>query len=472
MRRVLSRLGRSEDGVVMIVAMAVLLILGIITAVSVEAATQFSGTANRDTLRKRALEAADAGLQVATYRLNMLNPTSTGDCVSDHVYTPSPAGSSCGPHTQDLGNGASFTYYTTPVLSSSASCAGLPITNSTVDQRCITATGTVNGIVRRTQVRVAAYTGAPIFPVNGVIGLSGVTVYNGATINGNEASNGQITLKTNATATSTVLGPSAPPVAGQGSSGAGTVTRRPQSQGPFVLSPVNPGNSADPDHNDNYRIVNGLMSPPGSQADAAGGSVSYTPSSRTLSLGNNSTLLLGGAIYNFCSLSLGNGATITVAQSPPDMPPHKVAIFIDSPARPGSNCPAGSGTLTMANGSSFINQTPGTEPGIAYDTTALQIYVYGWPSSYSSNANVVSFDVGVNFYGTIYAPQSTVSVNNAAASYGAIAGNIVNFNNSGAFTGDQNDLGIQSSTDGTFFRTAWHECLPQAPNPNDPQSGC
>jgi Tfp pilus assembly protein PilX len=459
----LGRLGRSEDGVVMIVAMAVLLILGIVTAVSVEAATQFSGTANRDAQSKRALEAADAGLQVATYRLNWLSPAK-GDCISDHAYTPSPAGSSCGPYTQSLGNGASFTYYTTPVLSSSSSCAGLPITNTTVDQRCVTATGTVNGVVRRTQTRVAAWLGGPIFPLNGVVGLSSVSLYNSAVLNGTEASNGQITLKTGATATSTVLGPSAPPVAGQGASGAGTVTQRSQSQGPFVLSPVNPGNSASV--NDNGRIVNGLASPQVSPYDSPSGSVSYTASNRTLSLGNSAALTLAGATYNFCSLSLGNNATITIAAGA------RTAIFIDSPARPGSGCPAGTGTLYMANGSNFINQAPGTAPGIAYDTTALQIYVYGWPSSYSSNANVVSFNNSVAFYGTIYAPQSTISVNNSAASYGNLAGNIVNFNNSGAFTADGTDLNIQSTTDGTFFRTAWHECQPQATNANDPQSGC
>lgn len=472
MTRALRMLRGDQDGIAMVAAMGVLLICGMLAAVSVEAATQFTGTANRDSQRKRALEAADAGLQVATYRLNMLSPTSRGDCISDHVYTPVPAGSSCGPYTQDLGNGANFTYYTTPVLSSSASCAGLPITNSTVDQRCVTSTGTVNNIVRRVQVRVAAYTGAPIFPVNGVIGLSGVHDDNGAALNGTEASNGQITLKNKATAANTTLGPSAPPVTTVGTANPGTVTQRTQAQGPFVLSPVNPGNSADPAYNDNYRIVNGLT-PPNSPADAPSGTVSYTASTRTLSLGTNASLLLGGAIYNFCSLSIGNGGTITVAQSPPGTPPHKVAIFIDSPARPGSNCPAGTGTLSMNQGSSFINQTPGVAgSGILYDTTALQIYVYGWPSSYSATANVVGFNEGVSFYGTIYAPQSTISINNAAASYGALAGNIVNFNNSGTFTGDQNDLAIQSSTDGTFFRTAWRECLAQPTNASDPQSGC
>jgi type II secretory pathway pseudopilin PulG len=447
----------------MLAVMAVLVILSLLAAVSVGAASQFSGSANRDTQRKRALEAADAGLVVATYRLNMLNLSKGGCDVSGSTGT----NGSCGPYTQDLGNGSSFSYYVTPVLKNTANCAGLPIANSTVDQRCITSMGTVNGVVRRVQVRVAAYQGAPVFPVNGVIGLSSVTDDNGALLSGTEASNGQITLKNKAAASSTTLGPSAPPVIADGSSSPcsgysssnNCVVTRTAAVGPFVLSPVNPGNSATTNGNDDGRISSG--------ADPATGPVSYTASSRTLSLGNAGTLTLGGGLYNFCSLSMGNNATISLLQGV------RTVIFIDSPARPGSNCPAGSGTLTMGNGASFINQyqNPPGSP-IQYDSTALQIYIYGWPGGYSGSANVVSFNVGSSFYGTIYAPQSTINVNNSAAMYGALAGNAVTFNNSGTFTADQNDLGIQSNTDGTFFRTAWHECLPQPTDAQDPQSGC
>jgi len=469
-RGLVGRLRGDESGVAMVVAMGVILLLTLITGVVLAASVQLSATSNTDTLRKRALEVAEAGLQATNYRLNLLAPSSS-NCIggsSETVQAPGTGSSVCPSYTESVGNSSSYTTWTTPVFSGVGTCAGVSVgTSSTVQERCVTSQGTVNGVSRRVQVRVAAYAAAPIFPVNGVIGLTSVTLDNFAGLAGTEASNGLISLNHGASATSTTLGPSAPAPSLKNGASDGTVTQRTAAQGNFVLSPVNPGNSAT--SNDDGRITNGLHSPPVSPSDPASGTVSFDASTRILSLSGGSTagnLTLGGAVYNFCSLTLGNGATLTLGSGV------RTVIFIDSPARPGSGCPSGSGTLTEANGANITNNSPAA-PGssIAHDTTALQIYVYGWPSSFSSSANVVSLGNSSSFFGTVYAPQSTISVNNSAAYYGAMAGNVVNFNNGGSFTGDNNDQLISSVPYGLYFRTAWHECLP-APTSSDPQSGC
>jgi predicted acyltransferase (DUF342 family) len=390
----------------------------------------------------------------------MLAPDAT-HCITTVVASPvGPANTACAPVNESLGNGGSYTYWVGPVLGVSGICAGLPIVTGTVVQRCVTSQGSVNGVLRRVQVREAAYAAAPVFPIAGLTGLHSVTLSNNALVTGGEASNGQITLSNNALVTTTTLGPSAPNVSLGNNASAGVVTRRTQAQGPFVLSPVNPGNSATV--NDDQRIVNALASPPGTPADSVSGNVSYSAATRSLNLSNNASITLGGAIYNFCTLTLYNNGTLTIAAGA------RTAIYIDSPDRPGSGCPTGSGTLSVSNNSSIINNSPPPQgSGLLHDTTALQLYVYGR----NDGSNVVTFSNNTDFYGTLYAPQSTINLSNNGTMYGSVAGNNVSLSPNGRFVSDASDLTIATGAAGIYFRTAWRECQPQATT-SDPQSGC
>ena len=78
---------RGDDGAAMIVAIIVLMITSLLAAVAVAVAVQTNGSSQRDVAKKNALEAAEAGLQVAVYRLNMLRPDDT-HCVGDAVAAP------------------------------------------------------------------------------------------------------------------------------------------------------------------------------------------------------------------------------------------------------------------------------------------------------------------------------------------------------------------------------------------------
>ncbi len=68
LRRIAARVRSDESGVAMIVAIGTLMVLLTLTALVAEGSVQLSGTSNTDRNAKRAFQAAEAGLQVATYR--------------------------------------------------------------------------------------------------------------------------------------------------------------------------------------------------------------------------------------------------------------------------------------------------------------------------------------------------------------------------------------------------------------------
>ena len=456
----LRRIGREQDGVAMIVAIGALAMMLMLTA-TVVGATQLLGTATTtETARKRAFEAAEAGLQATVYRLNMLAPANDR-CIGGAGETVQAAstGTSCAPYAESLGNGASFTSWTTLPLSAGGTCAGLTVGGSSaISERCVTASGTVDGVTRRVQTRVASYATAPIFPIAGVVGLHSVHITNNAHVYGGSGSNGQVTIDNNGTSASVTIGPAAPNVSVGNNGSSGPVTRRTSAQGPFALAPVDPGNSVTV--NDNVRLTNAFASPQRSPFDSVNGGVTWDATTRVLSLGNNASATIGGGIYNFCQLSLSNNSSITLA------PGARTAIYIDSPSRSGSGCGASTGTFAMGNNSSFVNNSPPAQgSGFAHDPTALQLYIVGKAGAAVTLANNSAF------YGTVYAPTSTVHIANNAGTWGAVAANDIDLANNATLTADPNATNITTSGGGVFFRTAWRECRPQ-PTTTDPASGC
>ncbi len=452
----------SERGSALIVAVLVMVVVALLATVAVSVAAQNSRSDRRDSNEKSAIEAAEAGLQVANYRLNMLGPDGA-HCVGDSVALPDATGT-CASSAYSLGNGSTYRYYTTPALGVSATCVGATLSNATsIAQRCVTAVGTTNGVVQRAQVRVAAFTAAPLFPYAGITGLGGITLNGNASINGSVASNKVITLNGNVSVGAVVLGPGTGKLSTSGNVTHGQVTTL---TSPIVLDPVNPGTSNQaslsgcPDRaaagfpacNDDYRIVNGLANPTTAPYDQVKG-VSYNAATRSLTMSGNSSWTLGGGIYNFCQISQSGNSTITLA------PGVKAEIIIDSPDDPGSGCPAGSGNVSMSGNVTWVNPTA--------DPTALQLFAYGL------NNNSSSFQVAGNgtFYGVIYAPHSAVTLNGNATVTGAISGYTVALNGN-AFNWSPSAGTLVASSNGVYYRTAWAQCTPTAPTMNAPGSGC
>ena len=460
---ILSRLRAEERGVAMIVVMGVLLVTSTLAfAVAATAQRSSEGTV-RDSSSKRALAAAETGLNIGRFEVVKKfgsNGAFDQRCVPDVYPAPTCAWTDFKP----AGNGAEFSYWVSPVLNTTAG-AGITCTAAaattppgTFRERCVTAIGRFGGVERRLQARVIENRGAPLFPFPGMLGLDKVTL-NASDANGSVGTNGQLSLTgqgSDITPPATIkLGGSNwsvnPPSYGA------NPNRRDVSPNPFELDfytdwysgsvkPPGPGGTtAPPSYGTNS--INTLVGKPGFA----------TTAQRQVTITGGPVPLEGGRDYNFCSLTMNSGAKFVV----PAGTTQPVRVFIDSSTRPGnpdyvpSGCPAFSGDVVdLANNAGFDNNTG--KPSM------LQLFVYG-----GGNQNI-EFNHAAAFTGTIWAPQSKVLFNAAAVLTGAIAAKDIEFrNNSGnaGFTGDPDAMNVTGRWDGSYKRSGWRECSPRGNTP-------
>jgi Tfp pilus assembly protein PilX len=461
-RAALIRRFASERGSALIVAIVVLLAVTTLAMVAVATASQTNLSTRHDANYKNAAEAAEAGLQIALYRLNMLGPGNSS-CVGDALSAPASNGW-CQSSAYTLGNGSSYQYYMTPVMAQGASCIGVTITNTDVNQRCITAVGISNGVTDRAQIRSSAFAAQPLLPVSGSIGLSGITLSGSAKLTGASGTNGQYRSSGSASSNGVELGP-----AGSDSDSSSTQsTPVTHLSSPLVLDPVNPGTSNQsslaycparqaagyPACNDDYRITNGLASPRVSPYDQSSPSgVSFNATNRALVVSGNGSLTLGGGVYNFCSVTLSGGGSVTIA------PGTMAEIFIDSPDDPGSGCPANSGNLVLSGGSTWFN--PSQNP------LAAQFYVYGL----NNGSSTITLSGNSAMYGVIYAPQDQVTLSGNGTLYGSIAASKLTVSGNGGTSWDSRLSTLQATPVGLYYRTGWAQCSPTSTQ-SQPGAGC
>jgi Tfp pilus assembly protein PilX len=425
---------RDQRGIAVPIALMVSLITTVLGSAAVLAATQTNSVTNHDTGSKAALEAAEAGLRTATYRLNMLG-TQDAYCPTTPTATAWNATTRLcaqeGPTT--LGNGGTYSYWVSAPLVTGNACAGETVQNSQypVAQRCVTAIGTVNGVGARTQARVAAYAAQPLFGGAGLIGVNRLSIANNASIYSTVGSNGTLTLSNNVLVDGTtqsgvaaLLGP-----AGKLTTSNNVVTLPAGNKSTSVpasqlsIAPVDPGCSsggvgAAPAGNACFGTgwnlddrIAGCTAAGSATVDKCSG-LTWNASTRSVSLTNNASVTLAGGTlpYNFCNFTAQNNVTITIPIGA------HVVIFIDSSSQdggdPNGNCPKGSGVLTLGNNVQLINNNP--------DPTSLQIYVYG---TSPKGANVVTWNNNsVNTAMTLYAPNSTIELQNNGTFTGGIGG--------------------------------------------------
>ena len=203
------------------------------------------------------------------------------------------------------------------------------------------------------------------------------------------------------------------------------MTRNPN---PFVLSPpnmLNPTTLLDSKtSNDNGRLLAGA-SP--SDSCSTGSGACYTAATRTLTLGNNDSVTLGGGVYNFCQINLGNNSSINIAAGA------KMLIYIDSPGRSGSGCPAGTGGISTGNGATFSN--PSQDPTRAGDRDLRQ--APAWPT--------IEFPNNLTVYAAIYAPNTGIQFKNNGNLVGGLTAQSIEFKNN-AFLWDDRVSTIHLAT--------------------------
>jgi Tfp pilus assembly protein PilX len=466
---------RNQDGVAMPVMTWMLVVVSLLVTGFFTVSVQLSDSTNEDRSSKRALAAAEAGLQTAVYRLNQIDVAAT-QCLADAPTNPG-TGSECQASSAvQLGGGASVTYYVTPTFENLP--AGDQVCVSVLDQasmptdRCVTAVGSVNGVTRRLQVRVANQPGPPTFNQVGVLGKTQVFLGNSSEVKADVGTNGNAHFGNSAkTFELTNIDVEGSVLRGPGSTytteGSGQVVAGGQVFVPaFEFDPIDFAAAQT-------AAVN--LTTPGWTKSGYNTTTKHWVVSGTQSL-NPGT-------YLFCRLHLNDGAKL---RFPHASQPTKV--YIDSPSRVGSPCygqalahPTHAGTFTADN-SNEINMDAGKEHlvdffvgGTAVNGTRNR-YPFcdpkGSPIKFEECRSDVVMDNSVKIKASIYAPTTTVEANNSVEWWGAIGADKIRFNNSVKFELTEAVKERPSGSQGAALRTAWGECRPTPDSANDPESGC
>ena len=386
---------RDERGSVLVVAVLVMTMMLVLTGAAFSVTQQLSGSVKKTTESQQAFAAAQAGIDRALTRINFYKPTAA-QSITNVVAAPAADGWCAAPPAEALGRGSSFTYRVSQSASPVAACGGVTLSGASGD-RCVVATGTVNGIVRRVATRLAISSNAATFSSSiGVVGYKQVTIKKRASLSAGIATNGKLKVEPAAVLTGTVtLGPKAKV---KGYTGAFT-----RNATPFVptlpnFSVFDPASGVPRDS----AIVNNNLTA------AANVKVVYNATTRELTVPAGVALTLPAGVYNFCKLTLGKGASINVVKPAvgATVPADAVRIFIDGRDRAGSRCTINGG-LDSQTGSSFVNGSS--------DPRTLQIFAWG---------KRTKLKVGntKDFAGLIYAPRSQVKFNNKGRLTGGVAG--------------------------------------------------
>jgi Tfp pilus assembly protein PilX len=509
----------AQDGVAMVMAMGVLLVISIVAAavLAISLSAKQESTANRNSVR--ALAAAESGLRLGTLYLNQAAPIADGQCPGINLVATKAAAVSgrCGPYTVTLPTGgtASFTITggstTSGVTPVPLACSGAQVNaparpNLVIHQRCITSTGQVDGATRRIQARAASV--SYIFPIPGILGTHNVKLGQGAgsTLPLTQcavpstlppgASLVMASVGTNGTLTTSLacwLGDPTDVVNGNSSRlfmGANAPTTNNGNPNPSITG-AQPGGiinlpypltlpSLDP------LFQTGMDGTDTSGATAAtanknAGGIHQVPltctsnpyfANRMLILPNNGCIVtLDGStdidhpnIYNFCGLSLPNNGVLSVTN--PLLAPY-VQIYIDSPNRQlaggGAACgPTTSGTITFGNGSSLLNN--------ATISLGAQIFIYGTADPDGTNGNLISWRNSADVKMLLVAPHDEILFQNGGTITGGIAAYDVTANNNMVFLWDQNVDKVQRRA--LYYRTSFTECSKAPTVAGNPDSGC
>jgi hypothetical protein len=454
-----------QDGFVMPTAIAVVAVSLLLVSAALATAFYANQASNKDRWATRAQQSADAGVAAAAYRLNRLDAGDhpTTPCASVNAsgsvtlisYTVFAGGNWCPAVTEDVGGGASYSYAVKVVLG-----VGAAPTLTWV----VVSTGTAHGVTRRVVADLGAPTGQPLFGGNGVASLKTVTLSNGASILGNVVTNGDINMNQS----STICPGTATPGPGKAiiASGNSTVCQPASTDTPISLAPVNQGNAAT--INDNSRL--GCVVDAVHDACTNPGAITWNATTRRLKLDSNATLTLGGSIYSFCQIDVGNNSSLIIAPKSGSA----VRIYIDAPENCTNNPQnVDIGGITKGNKATIVNTN--------VDPRTLQIYVVGSPTGCSSlplpnnppRYCAVTMQNNLSIAGVIYAPYSAVTLDQNVKIDGAVAASQVQMSNSSTVTYDALVSGLTSGVFPLFRQKDYRECTSTPPTAGQaPDTGC
>jgi Tfp pilus assembly protein PilX len=462
MRRLLNRFLRRQDGIALPVVIGSLTVVSALAVGTFAVSVENHHASARDRDSKRALAAAEAGLQTAILRITDLEPD-PGECVTDAVVLPGTGGAAANecPSTGNiaLGNGATFRYTVSTATAAQATCATIPGFTPTVgEDRCITAIGTANGVSRRLQLRF--YFQPPFLPWGnaGLVGKDKVDIGNNKVIESAIGTNGQIILGNNSSAWEFLI-PGTAPDPERGNNSTVDTEEDPQNGSAIRLPRVSEWAFPDMDWDtprNSYRVSSSATLE--SIAPAAW-------DGKYLKLAQQQDITLPGGNYYMCGFDAPNGNTITVPVG------QFVRLYVDSAAGNPSWCNDNDpidGQFNIKNDGS-VNPLPTNKP----TATQFALFLYGSDPEDDGNYPLdIDINNGVSFWGTIWAPYSQVSIKNNQTVKGGITAAHIDMKNNGGFVYDS-DIENQSLP-GTAESNnlSWNECARDPAVATDPESGC
>jgi hypothetical protein len=421
----LNRLARGEGGMALPTALFAMVASMGLAGAAVMASVDVQQGSKRDGGSKSAIAAADAGANVAMMRLNRDRADLAG---SSCLEGATPSNGWCPPVSGEVG-GASYEYQ---VSDASVGCGEFDL--------CVVVAGTAGEVTRRVLVN---FNQGPSGPggggsegeeeeekegenesggggTEGLIGVDNVQIDNNADARVSVGTNGNITVYNNGNVCGNIrhgVGKSAS-FSNNGTQCSGySVT-----EGNLSVPPVSSFIPSDiASNNSNYRLVKctSTDNPAGCQTDGYSGkwssTVPWDSSTRTISTSNNKTLTLNGGDYFVCQLLLSNNSHLIMGSGA------KVRVFFDTP----ENC-------GLSNGAKQIDVN--NNAGIAATGYQPSLGKYEMPGFYLLGSTSISTKVewsnnsGVNEF-VLYAPNSSITLQNNATFIGVIVGKTVHLNN-------------------------------------------
>jgi len=500
--------------VALVVALGTLLVLSVVAAAVAASTLMVKQQTTHDRARVMALADAESALRLATYDLNQAMPISDGQCPSvaanGTVTRTAATNGQCGPYSAPMPSGATTTFVISPGGVSPLPCAGAQVTAPTrpglsIHQRCITSTAAVRGATRRIQIRVASVN--YIFPIPGIVGTHNVRIGQGAgstyslsqCSSPNSLPNGtglvMASVGTNGTVTTALgcwlgdtsdgttgvntsrlyLGPNTP-ATNNGAPNPSLTGAQPggviRMTAPLSLPTLTPLFQAGADGVSDTSLPAANNNALGIHTVASSCTgTPYNATTRVLDLGNNgcsvtldgSTDVAHPSIYNFCGINLPNNGILSVTN--PSAAPY-LQVYVDSTVRKRADgsaaCTTGTGTVTMGNGASILNNA----------TTSLgaQIFIWGTGDPDGSAGNHISWRNGADVKMLLVAPHAEIDFQNGGRITGGIAAYDVTANNNMQFIWDESVDKVERGA--LFYRVSYTECSSAPLIPTDPHSGC
>jgi hypothetical protein len=446
----------SEQGMALPTAIfAMVASLGMASVAVVSSVDSQRGTA-RDHDSKSAIAAADAGASVALLRLNRYASalTTSAPCLGvsgSTLVVTGAAGDGWCPAISGTVGSAAYSYRVSPVVAAGT--------------LTVVSTGTAGAVGRRIALSFRTATVGRIFGEEGLIGVDDVVIDENADAQVGVGTNGNVHVQNNGNVCGNVRHG-----VGKGATFDNNGTQcsgYSVNEGNVTLPPVSSFIPTDiATNNYNRQLVKCVSTdnPRDCQRDiyvtdngrGPTSTVPWDPSTRAITMANNSTLTLTGGDYFICSLTLNNNSDLIIADGAP------VRIFFDTPESCGLE--DGDKQIDIQNNSDIkstgyqLDERRFNLPGFyLLGSTSIQTY-----ASWSNNAGNAEF--------ILYGPNTDIELENNAVFTGAIAGKTIHLDNNAIVEGAAPEAIPDLGGATIFARQSYVECIGATASP--PNANC